>query len=57
MYNTNKLTLEQEFKLKLYEGKINKLNNRNIKKYLTKILRIMIIKDNVIKYCVKNLIN
>nr|YP_010951925.1 Ycf18 [Laurencia obtusa]WMP12220.1 Ycf18 [Laurencia verruciformis]WMP12864.1 Ycf18 [Laurencia obtusa] len=57
MYNTNKLTLEQEFKLKLYEGKINKLNNRNIKKYLTKILKIMIIKDNVIKYCVKNLIN
>lgn len=57
MYNTNKLTLEQEFKLKLYKGKINKLNNRSIKKYLTNILRIMIIKDNVIKYCVKNLIN
>ena len=57
MYNTNKLTLEQEFKLKLYESKIDKLNNRNIKRYLTKILRIMIIKDNVIKYCVRNLIN
>nr|YP_010937637.1 phycobilisome degradation protein [Palisada intermedia]WKW95778.1 phycobilisome degradation protein [Palisada intermedia] len=57
MHNTNKLTLEQEFKLKLYESKISKLNNRNVKKYLTKILRIMIIKDNVIKYCVKNLIN
>ena len=57
MYNTNRLTLEQEFKLKLYESKINKLDNRNIKKYLIKILRIMIIKDNVIKYCVKNLIN
>lgn len=57
MYNTNKLTLEQEFKLKFYEGKINTLNSKNIKKYLTKILRIMIIKDNVIKYCIKNLIN
>nr|YP_010951493.1 Ycf18 [Laurencia catarinensis]WMP12432.1 Ycf18 [Laurencia catarinensis] len=57
MYSRNKLTLEQEFKLKLYEGQINKLSNRNIKKYLTKILQAMIIKDNMIKYCVKNLIN
>ena len=57
MHNTNKLTLEQEFKLKLYEDKIADFSNKNLKKYLNKVLRIMIIKDNVIKYCVKNLIN
>nr|ARW68665.1 phycobilisome degradation protein [Palisada sp.] len=57
MYNTNKLTLEQEFKLKLYEDKITSFRNKNVKKYLVKILKIMIIKDNVIKYCIKNLIN
>nr|YP_009391606.1 phycobilisome degradation protein [Laurenciella marilzae]ARW59750.1 phycobilisome degradation protein [Laurenciella marilzae] len=57
MYNTNKLTLEQEFKLKLYEDQINTFSHSNIKKYLVKILKVMIMKDNVIKYCVKNLIN
>lgn len=57
MNNTNKLTLEQKFKLKLYEDYINKLSNNNLKKYLIKVLKIMIIKDNVIKYCIKNLVN
>nr|ARW60163.1 phycobilisome degradation protein [Laurencieae sp.] len=57
MYHINKLTLEQEFKLALYESKITNLNNNNIKRYLIKILKVMIIKDNIIKYCIKNSIN
>nr|YP_010170928.1 phycobilisome degradation protein [Chondria tumulosa]QSD57069.1 phycobilisome degradation protein [Chondria tumulosa] len=57
MNHKSKLTLEQEFKLTLYENKIYKIKKTYIKKYLVKILKKMIIKDNVIKYCIKNLIN
>nr|YP_009398215.1 phycobilisome degradation protein [Thaumatella adunca]ARW67401.1 phycobilisome degradation protein [Thaumatella adunca] len=56
MTNVNKLNLEQEFKIALYEGKINQLNNNNSKIYLKNILKKMMIKDNVIKYCIKNVI-
>jgi len=54
MNNINKLTLEQEFYLAIYKKKINKLNNRDIKKYLKKILKQMMIKDNIIKFYIKN---
>nr|YP_009395134.1 phycobilisome degradation protein [Bryothamnion seaforthii]ARW63902.1 phycobilisome degradation protein [Bryothamnion seaforthii] len=54
MYNTNKLTLEQEFKLALYRNKIYEMEHKNARKYLVKILKKMMIKDNVIKYCIKN---
>ena len=54
MNNANKLNLEQEFKIALYENKINELNDKNTKKYLVKILQKMMIKDNIINYCIKN---
>jgi len=54
MNNINKLTLEQEFYLAIYKKKIYKLNNNNIKKYIKKILKQMMIKDNMIKYYIKN---
>lgn len=57
MNNTNKLTLEQEFQLTIYTQKIYKLNQKTAKKYLKKILKQMMIKDNVIKYYIKNSIN
>nr|YP_009392222.1 phycobilisome degradation protein [Osmundaria fimbriata]ARW60784.1 phycobilisome degradation protein [Osmundaria fimbriata] len=57
MKNSNKLTLEQEFKLAAYENKINDLQRKNINKYLMIILKKMMIKDNIIKYCIKNSIN
>nr|YP_009395753.1 phycobilisome degradation protein [Herposiphonia versicolor]ARW64733.1 phycobilisome degradation protein [Herposiphonia versicolor] len=53
----NKLNLEQEFKIALYTKIINKLSKNNTKKYLIYILKQMMIKDNVIKYCIKTLIN
>lgn len=53
----NKLTLEQEFKIALYIKIINKLKQKGTKRYLTKILIKMMIKDNIIKYCLKTLIN
>lgn len=54
MDNANKLTLEQEFKLAIYKQKIYKLNDQNIKKHLIMCLRQMMIKDNIIKYFIKN---
>lgn len=53
----NKLTLEQEFKMALYAKIIQRLSRQGTKKYLKKILLQMMIKDNVIKYCFKKLIN
>lgn len=55
MKNINKLNLEQEFKLTIYKNKIIKLNEKRTKYYLKKILRIIIIKDNIIKYYTKNI--
>nr|WGH13076.1 Phycobilisome degradation protein [Echinothamnion sp.] len=57
MSNINKLTLEQEFKIALYLNKINSLNNKSTKQYLVNVLKKMMIKDNIIKYCIKNSIN
>ena len=54
MDNANKLTLEQEFKLAIYKQKIDKLNDNNIKKHLISCLKQMMIKDNIIKYFIKN---
>nr|YP_010903634.1 phycobilisome degradation protein [Hypnea wynnei]WCH56486.1 phycobilisome degradation protein [Hypnea wynnei] len=54
MNNINNLTLEQEFKLAIYKQKIYKLDDKNIKKHLILILQQMMIKDNIIKYFIKN---
>nr|YP_009654334.1 phycobilisome degradation protein [Pleurostichidium falkenbergii]QCH39621.1 phycobilisome degradation protein [Pleurostichidium falkenbergii] len=54
MNNINKLSLEQEFKIALYVNKINTFNKRNVKKYLRDVLRKMMIKDNIIRYSIKN---
>ena len=57
MKNTNHLTLEQQFKVAIYVNKINEFDKYRTKKYLVNILKKMMIKDNVIKYCIKNSIN
>nr|YP_010903238.1 phycobilisome degradation protein [Hypnea cornuta]WCH55691.1 phycobilisome degradation protein [Hypnea cornuta] len=54
MNNSNNLTLEQEFKLTIYKQKVYKLNDTNTKKHLIAILKQMMIKDNIIKYFIKN---
>ena len=54
MDSANRLTLEQEFKLAIYKQKIYKLNDKNIKKHLILCLKQMMIKDNIIKYFIKN---
>nr|YP_010618853.1 Phycobilisome degradation protein [Deltalsia parasitica]WAX02866.1 Phycobilisome degradation protein [Deltalsia parasitica] len=57
MTNINRLTLEQEFKIALYINQINLLNNKCTKKYLINVLKKMMIKDNIIRYCIKNTSN
>jgi len=54
MSNVNKLTLEQEFKLTQYKRKIKKLNNKYLKKHLIDLLKLMMVKDNLIKYFIRN---
>nr|YP_009244498.1 phycobilisome degradation protein [Agarophyton chilense]AMK96740.1 phycobilisome degradation protein [Agarophyton chilense]ASP44635.1 phycobilisome degradation protein [Agarophyton chilense]UAD84331.1 phycobilisome degradation protein [Agarophyton chilense] len=54
MDNKNQLTLEQEFKLALYSQKVYKLNDQQIRKHLILTIKQMIIKDNIIKYFIRN---
>nr|YP_009369876.1 phycobilisome degradation protein [Boldia erythrosiphon]ARO90564.1 phycobilisome degradation protein [Boldia erythrosiphon] len=53
----NELTLEQEFKLAVYAKKIKKLNIAQSQFYLIEILKQMMIKDNMIRYVIKNIGN
>ena len=54
MNNANKLTLEQEFKLTIYKQKIKQLNRYYLKIHLIKLLKTMMLKDNIVKYFIKN---
>ena len=57
MSNANKLTLEQKFKLTTYKQKIELIRNKYLKTHLIELLKLMMIKDNLIKYFIKNEIN
>lgn len=50
----NKLNLEQEFQLAIYKQKINKFYGLILKKHLLNLLKLMMLKDNLIKYFIKN---
>nr|AYR06315.1 phycobilisome degradation protein [Renouxia sp.] len=54
MNMSNELSLEQQFKLAIYKKKLLKLNTRESKNHLIATLKQMMIKDNVIKYFIKN---
>lgn len=54
MNESNNLSLEQKFKLVVYKKKLNKLNDKQSRDYLLATLKQMMIKDNVIKYFLKN---
>jgi len=53
MSKKNILKLEQEFLFMIYKKKIYKLNYKQSKNYLKRILKKMMIKDNIIKYYIK----
>ena len=51
---SNELSLEQEFKLTIYNEKINKMDKENSHDYLIELLKQMMMLDNIIKHTVKN---
>ena len=53
MSQSNELTLEQEFKLVIYKRKILQLNSQQSRQYLVVVLTQMLLKDNIIKYCIR----
>lgn len=54
MNKSNELSLEQEFRLANYKKELVKLNSSQSKQYLIASLKQMMIKDNIIKYFIKN---
>nr|YP_009628715.1 phycobilisome degradation protein [Acrochaetium secundatum]QBX88498.1 phycobilisome degradation protein [Acrochaetium secundatum] len=54
MDKLNNLSLEQQLKLALIQRKINDLNLQESRKYLSLMLRYMLIKDNVIKFIIRS---
>nr|WDB00581.1 phycobilisome degradation protein [Cavernulicola chilensis] len=48
------LTLEQEFKLKVYSQELKNLNYEQSQKHLIEVLKQMMLKDNIIKYLIRN---
>lgn len=51
---SNQLSLEQEFELILYKQKIEPLNLEQSRNLLSEILKTMLLKDNIVKYVIKN---
>nr|AIA21599.1 phycobilisome degradation protein [Neopyropia fucicola] len=51
---SNQLSLEQEFELVLYKQKIELLNLEQSRNLLSETLKTMLLKDNIIKYVIKN---
>jgi hypothetical protein len=54
MNQPNNLSLEQLFKLIIIEKKVTKLSLAGSQKYLCITLEYMLIKDNIIKFLIKN---
>nr|NP_848975.1 phycobilisome degradation protein [Cyanidioschyzon merolae strain 10D]API65565.1 phycobilisome degradation protein [Transformation vector pCCATCH]QFV16948.1 phycobilisome degradation protein [Cyanidioschyzon merolae]QFV17127.1 phycobilisome degradation protein [Cyanidioschyzon merolae]BAC76137.1 phycobilisome degradation protein [Cyanidioschyzon merolae strain 10D] len=48
-----KLTLEQEFQLRVYRQQLMKLNQTQVQKHLIDVLKQMMLKDNFIKYLLR----
>nr|SCW22944.1 Phycobilisome degradation protein [Nemalion sp. H.1444] len=54
MNQPNNLTLEQQFQLVVIKQKVVGLDERESRQYLYLTLEYMLIKDNIIKFLVKN---
>jgi len=54
MNNNNLLSLEQELKLTIYKQKLSKLNSEQLQVHVKFVLKQMMIKENLIKYFIKN---
>ena len=54
MAESNNLSLEQQFKIVIFRKKIVELNINESRQYLYLIIKYMLIKDNIIKYIMRN---
>nr|YP_009315713.1 Phycobilisome degradation protein [Trichogloeopsis pedicellata]SCW24371.1 Phycobilisome degradation protein [Trichogloeopsis pedicellata] len=54
MNQPNNLNLEQQFKLTVVQHKLLKLKTDESRNYLNLMLKYMLVKDNIIKFLVKN---
>lgn len=54
MAESNNLSIEQQFKLVILRNKLLQLNKVESQKYLCLILQYMLVKDNIIKFIMKN---
>lgn len=54
MTESNNLSLEQQLKLVIFRKIILALNIQESRQYLYLIIKYMLIKDNIIKYIMKN---
>lgn len=48
------LTLEQQFKLKVYQDQVNSMSKQEAQECLLEVLRQMMVKDNLVKQLLKN---
>ncbi|NEP59428.1 MAG: phycobilisome degradation protein nblA [Symploca sp. SIO2G7] len=49
----SKLSLEQQFKLKVYQEQVKELSQEQAQDYLMEVLRQMMVKDNLVKHLLK----
>jgi len=54
MDQLNNLSLEQQLKLAIIQRKIEDLNLQQSRKYLSLMLKYMLIKDNIIKFLIRS---
>jgi acyl-CoA-binding protein len=48
------LTLEQQFKMKLYQDQVKALSQEEAQKYLLEVMRQMMVKENLFRHLLKN---
>lgn len=48
-----KLSIEQQFKLKVYQDQVKALSREQAQEYLLEVLRQMMVKDNLVKHLLK----
>ncbi len=48
------LTLEQQFKLKIYQNQVKSMSKQEAQECLLEVLRQMMVKDNLVKQLLKN---
>lgn len=54
METPGKLSLEQQFQMKIYKDQVKHLSQEEAQSYLLEVLRQMMVKDNLFRHLLKN---